>query len=414
MPTVRLSEFIRVHVWGILSGFLLLLALAFFLTRSWLGPVVPVFEARRVTLVQSVVASGRVETPLRVDVGSQLTGTVVEVPVAQGQTVKKGQVLLVLDSGEQKAALEQARAGLAQAEARIVQLDRLALPAARQSLLQAETNLQNARRQFERQRELREKNFVGQAALDEARRSLDIAESQVQSARLQVQSNDVNGADRAIARANLEQARASIAAAQARLDLTRITAPHDGVLIARNVERGDVVQPGKLLMVLSPAGPTQLVLQVDERNLAMLKPGQQAIASADAWPDQRFKAEIVYINPGIDAQRGSVEVRLDVAEPPAYLRQDMTVSVDIEVARRANALAIPADTVRDGSGSQPWVMKVNDRHAKRQPVRLGLRGTGQIEVMEGLQEGDLVLAGTASVAAGKRVRPQVRQQASGR
>ncbi len=76
-----------------------------------------------------------------------------------------------------------------------------------------------------------------------------------------------------------------------------IEAPVDGTLIARNVERGNVVQPGKALMVLSPAGATQLVVQIDEKNLNLLQIGQEALASADAYPGERFAARIVYMNP---------------------------------------------------------------------------------------------------------------------
>ena len=84
------------------------------------------------------------------------------------------------------------------------------------------------------------------------------------------------------------------------------------------------------------------MLQIDERNLGKLALGQKALASADAYPDQRFAAVVSYINPGVDITRASVEVKLTVADPPDYLRQDMTVSVDIEVARegrRAGAAA---------------------------------------------------------------------------
>ncbi len=399
----QLNEFLHRRARAILFVLVALAVLTAVGWRAAIGPVTPALAVERADLIQSVVASGRIETPLRVDVGSQLTGTVAEVPVAQGQAVKKGQLLIALESSEQRAAVEQARAGVSQAQARLAQLDTLSLPAARQSLNQAEINLKNTRRQYERTRELQQKNFVGQAALDDARRNLDIAESQLQSTRLQVKSNEGGGADRQLARAALEQANATLAAAQARLALTRIVAAHDGVLITRNVERGDVVQPGKVLMVLSPAGPTQLVLQIDERNLAQLRLGLEALASADAFPSERFPARIAYINPGIDAQRGSVEVRLDVLSPPAYLRQDMTVSADIEVARRSKVLTVPADALREAS-STPWVMKAADGRATRQPLRLGLRGTGKVEVLDGLREGDLVLPATASFAEGARIR----------
>jgi HlyD family secretion protein len=203
----------------------------------------------------------------------------------------------------------------------------------------------------------------------------------------------------------LEQARASLVVARARLAYTTIAAPSDGVLIARDVERGDVVQPGKALMVLSPAGETQLVLQIDERNLGRLSLGQKALASADAFPAQRFAAELVYINPGVDAQRGTVEVKLRVPQPPAYLRQDMTVSVDIEIERRPAALALRTEAVHDVSTAEPWVLIVHQGRAERRPVKLGLRGEGWVELLAGPAEGErIVAASDGRVRAGQRVR----------
>jgi HlyD family secretion protein len=179
------------------------------------------------------------------------------------------------------------------------------------------------------------------------------------------------------------------------------------VLIVRAVEPGDIVQPGRELMVLAPAGETQIWLNVDERNLARLAVGQKALASADAFPDQRFTAELFYINPGIDRLRGAVEVKLRVPQPPAHLRQDMTVSADIEVARRPSVLVIPSDALRDAQAREPWVMVVRDGRAERQPVTTGLRGDGQIEIMSGLTAGDRVIpAADGLVRPGQRVRAQ--------
>jgi HlyD family secretion protein len=355
--------------------------------------------------VQTVVASGRVAAPFRVDIGSQVTGTVKAVPVAEGQSVKAGQALIELDDAEARATALQAQVAVAQAEARIRQLGELQFPVAEQSLRQAEANLGNARSQFERNRKLFESGFIGQAALDDSKRNLDVAQTQVETARKQVDTARPTGSDHAIAVAALQQARASLEAAKARLGYMVIRAPRDGTLIARNVEHGDVAQPGKVLMVLSPAGETQLVLEIDERNLSKLKIGQRALASADAYAGQKFNAELVYINPGIDAQRGTLEVKLRVPEPPDYLRQDMTVSVDIEVGRRPDALTIPTDALRNALEKSPWVFKVVDGHARRQAVRIGLRGERMTEIVEGLAAGDVVLAGKASVRDGQRVRP---------
>jgi HlyD family secretion protein len=215
------------------------------------------------------------------------------------------------------------------------------------------------------------------------------------------------GSDYAVALTALAQARASADAATSRLRYATIKAPVAGILIKRNVEPGDVVQPGKTLMTLSPEGQTQLVVQIDERNLKTLRVGQPAQASADAYADRCFAAELVYINPGIDAQRGSVEVKLAVPQPPDYLRQDMTVSVDIMVASRQQALVVPLLAVHDAEGPKAWVLKAEHGGLVRQHVLLGLRSAGMAEVVEGLAPGDLVVPVNVAPALVARARPVV-------
>lgn len=379
--------------------------LAYGTVRIGFGPKIEVLQVVRRDVVQSIVAAGRIETPYRVDIGSQVVGTVADVPVEKGARVKAGDTLVVLESSEAAAVVKQAELAVAQAQARLRQLRELQLPVASQALRQAEANLLNARATYERNRRLYESGYVGKSVLDESQRALDVAQTQVDSARKQVETARPSGSDTALANTALAQAQASLQAARARLSYATITAPRGGTIIARDVERGDVVQPGKVLMVLSPEGETQIVVQVDERNLGRLKLGQPALASADAFPNDRFKAQVVYINPGVDAQRGTVEVKLGVPEAPEYLRQDMTVSVDIEVGRSPNALALRADGVHDPMGRSPWVLKVNSGHASRQEVELGLRGEGWVEVRKGLQGGDVVVpAANAAIQPGARVR----------
>jgi HlyD family secretion protein len=384
---------------------LVLAAAGFALRNAILGKPVETYEAVRSDLIQSVVASGRIATPQRVSVGAVITGRVTRIPVKEGQSVKRGDVLIELDNEDEGAAVAQARGAVAQAEAKLRQLRELGLPAAEQGLVQAHANYTQARQQYERSMELKTKGFVSQAALDDAQRNLNVAESQLRAAQLQVESNRPAGSDFALAQTALAQARAALGLAQAKLDQTVIRAPVDGILIARSVEPGNVVQSGKELMALAPVGETQVVVQIDEKNLAQLKLGQQALASADAFPKERFTAELFYINPGIDALRGSVEVKLRVAKPPDYLRQDMTVSVDIEVARRNGTVVVPADAVHDAGGAQPWVLAVDGWRAQRRPVKLGLKGDGRVEVLEGVSPGDrLISAAQASVRSGQRVR----------
>ncbi len=375
------------------------LAVAAFVAWRAAAPAVDAYAVERADLVQTVVASGRLESPRRVEVASTLTGTVIDVPVREGQAVEEGQLLVALDAREVEAAADQARHAVDQARARIAQLRATTQPIATESLRQAEANHANAQRNLERSQELFARGFIGRAALDEAQRARDVAESQWKSARLQQESAAPGGTDDRLAEAALAQAEATLRAARAKLAFTTVEAPVAGTLIARSVERGNVVQPGKTLMVLSPAGPTQVVVQIDEKNLRLVRVGQPALASADAYPDQRFAARVAYVNPSVDPSRGSVEVKLDVADPPAYLLQDMTVSVDIEVERRTGVLMVPADAVHGLATSAPWVMAVREGRAARQPVKLGAKGEGRVEVAQGLAEGELVLPAAASTPA---------------
>ena len=393
----------RYKLAAVALGVVVLLGL--FVPRVLYGPKVQVVTVTQSNFLQTVVASGRVENPHRIDLGVQLTGTVTAVPVSEGQKVTQGTVLIQLDSEELQAALRQAELAEQQARAHVRQLKELQEPMAEQAMLQAQANRDSTQRNLERTQELFDKGFLGSAAKDEALRAAQVALAQFNSARQQLVSVRKGGSETEVAYAALAFAHAAVDGARSRLNYAQVKAPVSGTLIARNVEVGDVVQPAKVLMVLSPAGATQLVLQIDEKNLSLVRVGQAALASADAYANERFEAVVAYINPGVDAQRGSVDVKLNVPKPPLYLKQDMTVSVDIEVARREQAVLVSAAAVHDKALAQPWVLRVNQGHAQRQEVKLGLLSNGMFEVLSGLSAGDHVVPLEASaVTDGTRLR----------
>lgn len=375
------------------------------------GTSVAVDRVKRGNLVETVVASGHVETPYRVEIGSQMTGTVAKVAVREGQAVTAGQLLVQLDTHELAAAVVQAQAAVAQANAQMRQLRELTLPSARDAQRAAQASQLGAAQIEGRAAALAAKGFATRALLDNARNDLEVARSTARTAAARVQTASPGGSDYVSGQSQLAQAQAGLDTARSRLAYARILAPRAGTLISRDVEQGNVVVPGRVLMVLAPAGVTQIVLLIDERNLGKMALQQPAIASADAYPGQRFPATIAYINPGIDIARASMEIKLDVPAPPAYLRQDMTVSVDIEVARRDGVLVVPGRSVRGALSPQPWVLVLRDGRARRQDVTLGLQGNSQTEIKAGLAAGDLIIPAGSPTVAGARVRADVRATA---
>jgi HlyD family secretion protein len=386
---------------------LLILVLLAFATRGlWQGKAVATLAAKRQNLVETVVASGRVMTPARVQLGAEMVGQVAELTVEEGDRVRAGQVLARLRDDELRAALDQARRGVEEAAARIDELHELTRPLAEQGLLQAQANLAQAEAEFARVQTLADAGFYNQSRLDEARRALDGALAAREAATAQARGNRPQGVARRLAEARLAQSRAAVAVAEAKLANSVIRAPSAGVVVRKWVERGDIVTQGKPLFDLATAGETRIDLQVDEKQLGRLRVGQHADVLADAYPTAPFVAEIYSIAPAVDAAKGSVEVKLRVPAPPVFVKPDMTVSVEIQVGERHDALALPSSAVRDATSARPWVMLLAAGHATRREVSLGLRGGGVVEVASGLKAGEAVIPLEAPVAVGDKVRSE--------
>lgn len=365
---------------------------------------VEAIEATRGTLSQSVVATGRVDSPARIGISSQLAARIERIAVREGDAVAAGEMLVELRSEEAQAGLAAAAAALAEARARVRQLTQVQRPVADQQLLQAQAARRLAVAEFRRARELVERGYVSQARVDEATRALAAARAAERAAQAQAVASRDGGVEVELAATRLRQAEANLDAARARLELLVLRAPAAATVLTRSAEPGDTAQAGRMLLTLSEAGETRIVASVDEKNLKHVRTGLDASAVADAFPDEPFGARVSYVAPSIDVQRGTVEVRLVVPQPPAFLRPDMTVSVELVVGRREDALRLASDAVRGTDGGQLHVLVARDGRAVRQPVVLGLRGIGVVEVLDGLKAGEPVILPSSPAVAGERVR----------
>ncbi|BDU76033.1 efflux RND transporter periplasmic adaptor subunit [Mesoterricola sediminis] len=354
------------------------------------GPVLPAARVRRVDLERTLVLNGRVLAPRKVSVGALTTAVVARRLAEEGDRVKAGQVLADLEASEQRASLAQARAKLAQ-------LLESAAPTARAALAQADSALRQARLAWERGQRLAADGILSDSQLDDLRKAHETALAAREAALAQARSAE-GGPD-------LRAAQAAVDLAEVKLRQMRVLAPAAGVVLTRALEQGDLVQPGKVLYTLALDEPLQLLVQPDEKNLGLLALGQRALASTDARPLDRFEAEVVYLAPGVDATRGTVDLKLRVPAPPPHLLPDMTVSVEIRLGRRPGALVVPLAAVRDIAGA-PHVLAHRGGRAVRVPVGIGFRGDGTVEITQGLAEGETVL--TAPQARdGRRCRASV-------
>lgn len=370
----------------------LVLLLLWFAWRQWRGPEIPAYQLEQRPLVQRVVASGEVDSQSLAQVGSEITGVVKARHVREGDAVRAGDLLIELHDEEQQARLREAEAALRQ----LVQSQR---PQTEAALREAQFNLAQASRERERREALVARQLLPAEQGEQARQAEISARSALQRAQAAAAAAAPGGSDEQL----LQQ---RLAAARAALERTRIRARFDGVVQVRAVEPGDVVQPGTALLQIARADSREILVPLDEKELGPVAVGQPALIIADAYPTEVLEGRVSFIAPAVDTNRGTIDVHLELLESADFLRQGMTVSVDIRTASRDQALVIPNDALFNRRGDSAEVLRLaGGRLAERVPVRLGLRGTGLTEVVEGVDPGDVLL--TDEQAEGRRVRARI-------
>jgi HlyD family secretion protein len=381
-----------------------IIGLTIFYSRR--GKAVEVVVATQGPMVQSVVTTGRIASVARNDIASQSTARIEVILVREGDTVQAQQVLVRLRDDEASANLAQARAAVAEARGKIRQLATVQEPVSTQQLEQARAADTQAVRELERARDLLKQGFVSQSRVDDAQRAATASAAAVRGATAQAAGNGSSGAEAVLAQSRLEQALAAEKAAATRLDQLSLRSPAAGTVISRAADPGDTAQIGRAVLTLVSGDETRIHASVDEKNLGYLKLNQTARATADAYPERPFDALLTFIAPAVDAQRGTVDLKLRVDKAVDYLRPDMTVSVEIITAQEPNAIKIPTDAVRREANGAVYALVNRDGRAEKVSLTLGLRGIGSTQVVKGLTAGDRVITPTTSADDGDRVREQ--------
>ena len=403
----------RKKKWAIGCGSILLilivLAVISVMRASGAPTMVRVEPVQRRNLVEIVTASGWVRPNRSVDVQSDVMGRVVQLSVAEGDRVTRGQLLLRIDATQYEAMVARARGAVSEALAREAQ--------ARAALMRAEQAATRARALHERDRSL-----ISDADLETAQTELSVQTALLEAARFGV-----------------DQARAALTEAADQLSKTVIRSPLDGIVTRLNVEEGETAivgmmnNPGSLLLTISDLSVMEAVVEVDETDLPRIELGDSAFIEIDAFPRQRFHGVVTeighsaVISPETSQQAGAntetdYQVVIQLSSPPPTLRPDLSATADIITATRDQALAIPivALTVRERDDiegpptesqearaaaqafepeqeDQEGVFVLREGKAHFTPVDIGIAGNEYFEVVVGLAEGDTVVSGPYEV-----------------
>jgi multidrug resistance efflux pump len=285
----------------------------------------------------ALAAGGWVEAHRTALVWPGRAGVVAAVHIVRGERVKEGQLLLELDSRSAAAAVDGARAELAQAEARYQRLREGArveeLSVAGAQLAEAEAQFADADAELERLNSLAGDELVSASDLEGARFRVDAAAARVESLRAEqtLLTEGAHPADLAAARAEMDRCGAALRSAEVDFDLTRLRAPFDGVVIAIELEPGEVVSLFDVGSGVEVADESELWVRVDvpEGRIRGLQLGDRAEVVAQSIGSRTLTAKVVEIAPKADRRSNTVEVAVAIEEPPDVLRPDMSARVHI-------------------------------------------------------------------------------------
>jgi len=348
-------------------------------------------------VARSVVATGKIEPLVKVEVKSKASGIVKQLLVDYGDHVKKGQVLAELDKEQVRAAVEEARANHQAAQA--------ALESARatyeRNVVDAEgPDLPFLKTQAERDRKLSAEGLVAASVLDDADKAYHMALNKQSSAKRNVA---VSLADVSRAKAQVAQAQAALDSAEEDLRNATIVSPMDGIVLSRDVEVGDAVSSilvlgsqATRLFTLGDISEVYVLGKADEADVGKIYVGQPARIVVESFKDKKLTGKVTKIAPmGVEKDNVTTfEVRVSIRNPGEELRAAMTANAEIILDEKHNVLLVPEAAViydKDRKTS----LEVPDPGAKngrrRIAAQLGISNGIKSELVSGLKEGDKVI-----------------------
>jgi membrane fusion protein (multidrug efflux system) len=245
---------------------------------------------------------------------------------------------------------------------------------------------------------------LNEAEVAQYKAEYDLALSNLKRSEDLARQKFISSSAQETAASNAQVAEARLKLAQARLSKMKIVSPFDGIVGIRGVSLGDYVKDGTDLVNIEDVRILKADFRLPERSLPQVRVGQPVEIIADALPNERWQGQIEAINPRVDANGRSLELRARLDNSSGKLRPGMFARVRVIVGERANAILIPEEAIVP-QGEEFYVYKVVEGAAKRVPVKLGVRRDARVEILQGIAPGDrVVTAGMRLSRDGQPVR----------
>jgi len=356
----------------------------------WHRPPVPVIAVKKVEVQGTVHGPGTVQSKVPVTVSAKITGILEKLYADQGERVKKGQLLAELDAIELRAREMAAQAGKNRAQRDLAR--------AQADMIKAQANLGLAQSNYQRDLEVFKPGYISKAAFDTTKAQLKVAESEVAATKASMTALG----------ATVKQAESETHAAAALHNYTRILAPMEGLITVRKAEIGNTIAPGTPIFQMVDLAQIWVAAWIDETKVAQLREGQPAAIKLRSG--RVFQGVVARLNKEADTVTRELEVDVNFAQLPEPLVIGEEAEVDIDTGRvKAPAVPLTAIMERDG---KTVVLVVDHGRLVFRPVKPGLNDGKRIAVLEGLKEGDLVVAEPVNLQPGTQAQPVVKNPGS--
>jgi HlyD family secretion protein len=372
--------------------------------------------------IKVVVAStGRVVSNLDVDIKCKASGEIIKLPFDVSASVKEGDLLVELDPVDMERVVHQAEVELSASKARQTSAEENLAMAERTlvtdhqkaeaALKSAQSRAKDARAKADRMKPLLDKGLCSQEDFDTAetaavQAAADLSNAVIKEEELKTQEKalEIKRQDVELAKAAVEADKIARDIAKDRLTDTKVLSPMDGVVAARNVQKGQIIASGvsnvgggTTVLTLSDLSRLFVVAAVDETDIGKVKLKQSVTITADAFRGKKFKGSVVQIaTRGVNASNVvTFEVKIEVtSENKGLLKPEMTANVEILADSKDDVLQVPVEAVVRKNGGKQYVTVARDGGAKEEvEVTTGLSDGNKIEVASGLAEGDSVALG---------------------
>lgn len=332
-------------------------------------------------LQRTVEAVGTLDPNEEITISNQVEGTVEKLSVDLGDAVQSGQVVAQLDTRELDLAVRQQQGALQQELARLglADADSAVNEATTSQVRQAEATFEEAKIRLDRTKKLVNEGVLPKQQLDEQQARYEVAEAAVRSSRETVQN----------IRATIASRKTALTLAEKKLADARITAPISGFVKERLASEGQFLKSNSPVATIVQNSPLKLRVDVPESAVTSVRTGRSVQFHVDAFPDRTFEGRISRISPSVDQQSRTLKLEAITNNDDGSLRPGFFARVTIQTDRKDKVLMVPAGALFTFAGLEKLFVVENGKVTERL-VRSGSRVDGQVEIVEGIKEGELV------------------------